>query len=129
CGLLVVPENYEQPEVRQIRLAVAIFRHSSGNPEPDPIIYLTGGPGGSSLKFGNSFGASHYAPFLLLNRDMIVFDQRGAGYSEPALECPDYGQTLAELLDLEWEGQNLNRDAAALRQQESLVACGAELSA
>ena len=129
CGALVVPENYEQPEARQIRLAVAIFRHPSGNPEPDPIIYLTGGPGGSSLKFGNRFGDSHYAPFLPLNRDMIVFDQRGAGYSEPALECPDYAYLLAELLDLEWEGQTLSRDAVRLRQQESLMECGAELSA
>ncbi|HUW97042.1 MAG TPA: alpha/beta fold hydrolase, partial [Anaerolineae bacterium] len=33
------------------------------------------------------------------NRDFIIFDQRGVGLSEPALECPEWEQELYDLLD------------------------------
>jgi pimeloyl-ACP methyl ester carboxylesterase len=42
--------------------------------------------------------ASFLAP-LHPNRDLIIFDQRGVGLSEPALECPDWEQAQFEVLD------------------------------
>ena len=50
CGYLNVPENRSDPASRTIQIAVAIFRNPSGRPEPDPIIYLEGGPGGRDRK-------------------------------------------------------------------------------
>jgi pimeloyl-ACP methyl ester carboxylesterase len=32
-------------------------------------------------------------------RDLVIFDQRGVGLSEPALECPEWEQALYDLLD------------------------------
>ena len=47
CGYLIVPADHAQPDGPTLKLAVARFRSDSGNPEPDPIVYLEGGPGGS----------------------------------------------------------------------------------
>jgi pimeloyl-ACP methyl ester carboxylesterase len=129
CGYLTVPEDYNQPDGKQIRLAVAIFRHPDGNPEPDPIIYLEGGPGGSALKAANEARLQLYQPLFAANRDIVVFDQRGVGFSEPSLECPDYNPLFRDLLDLDLDGQTLNRAEGESRLNDSLIACGATLSA
>ena len=47
CGYLIVPENRFDPESRDIRLAVGVFHPSQGTTESDPVLYLSGGPGGS----------------------------------------------------------------------------------
>ncbi|MBI5567733.1 MAG: transporter, partial [Chloroflexi bacterium] len=50
CGYLIVPEDHAKPDGPTLKLAVARFRSDSGHPEPDPIVYLEGGPGGSPLR-------------------------------------------------------------------------------
>src|SRR5689334_11266636 len=47
CGVLYVPEDHNNPSSQEIQLAVAVLH--SPNPEPDPIIYLSGGPGDSAV--------------------------------------------------------------------------------
>jgi pimeloyl-ACP methyl ester carboxylesterase len=85
CGVLTVPENRSQPNGNSISLVVGIFRSYSANPQSDPIIYLEGGPGGGALA-----GAEAWLMTPLRNdRDVIVFDQRGTGYSIPSLNCPE----------------------------------------
>jgi pimeloyl-ACP methyl ester carboxylesterase len=86
CGDLNVPEDYSQPDGRKIRIHVAVFR-SSSDPQPDPVIYLHGGPGVGALKWMPTAYQSGLQS-LFPNRDFIVFDQRGTGYSEPRLDCP-----------------------------------------
>ncbi len=49
CGYLVVPETYENPTGRTIRLAVVIFKARGGNPAANPLFMLQGGPGGSTI--------------------------------------------------------------------------------
>ncbi len=78
------------------------------NPAPDPVIYLEGGPGGESLEtlafvFEDSF--SH----LLADRDVIFFDQRGIGFSDPSLECPEIRDLTWELIDQILEPEEFNR--------------------
>jgi hypothetical protein len=53
CGYLVVRENRQVPDSRTIRLPVVIFAaepvtRQGTNPAKEPILYLTGGPGGSA---------------------------------------------------------------------------------
>lgn len=86
CGFLVVPEDHNAPEANTIRLSVAILRSETRNAEPDPVISLTGGPGGVTTPILPFAFRSNYRAFLE-NRDFIMFDQRGVGLSEPALEC------------------------------------------
>ena len=129
CGYLVVPENHSQPDGRTIRLHVAIFSTESDNPAPDPIVYLSGGPGQSPLKIAQ-VAFEGFTPFLA-NRDLILLDQRGVGYSEPALDCHEFQELtyrtaqqnlpLDEIATLAAEAADLCRDRW-LRQAVSLPA-------
>ena len=49
CGYLYVPEDRTQPDGAQVELAVALIGSTSRNPQPDPVVYLECGPGGSTL--------------------------------------------------------------------------------
>jgi hypothetical protein len=51
------------------------------------IVHLTGGPGGVAiLEVQTIVGAGFNR-----DRDLVVMDQRGTPYSEPALTCPRPG--------------------------------------
>jgi pimeloyl-ACP methyl ester carboxylesterase len=97
CGFVVVPENSFTPADRMIRLGVAIYRASDADRQPDPVIFLQGGPGGASvMDFGPYLGP---AWSRILSRDMIFLDQRGTGLSEPSLMCDELTQLTYETLD------------------------------
>jgi pimeloyl-ACP methyl ester carboxylesterase len=85
CAWLVVPEMRDHPSGRSVRLAVAVVR--AKNPITTPLVMLHGGPGLSGLRIFLPFATSSD---IARTRDMVIYDQRGAGYSEPKL-CPDYG--------------------------------------
>jgi pimeloyl-ACP methyl ester carboxylesterase len=87
CGYLVVPENRSDPESPDIRLAVAIIRSFAPNPQPDPLFYLEGGPGGTAMRTLDMWIANGFAN----ERDVVVLAQRGTGYSEPHLDCEEVG--------------------------------------
>jgi pimeloyl-ACP methyl ester carboxylesterase len=85
CGFLVVPENRATSNGRTIRLAVAILPSVSRPAAPDPVVYLSGGPGGSAI------GEAQILVDAGVNRDreLILMNQRGTQYCEPALTCPE----------------------------------------
>jgi len=117
CGYLLTPERHANPDGAQLYLAVAIIRARSGAAEPDPIIYLEGGPGGSALS-----GIDGWVNAALgENRDIILVDQRGTGYSEPGLFCEFYNYDF----DIE-EVDSVTHHAACV---ENLRADGIDVSA
>jgi pimeloyl-ACP methyl ester carboxylesterase len=97
CGFVVVPEDHSDPTGRTIRIAVAVFKDQSDEHKPDPVMLLSGGPGEKTV--GNAAAVAQMLAPIHSTRDFIVFDQRGVGLSEPALECPEYVQALFESLD------------------------------
>jgi pimeloyl-ACP methyl ester carboxylesterase len=109
CGYLIVPEDRGDPDSLDIRLAVAILRHPDGSPEPDPMIRLHGGPGGGYVRF-MEVAYQDDATLFPTNRDVIAFDQRGVGLSEPALECPEYANAMLDIQDYEVGGAQLTND-------------------
>jgi pimeloyl-ACP methyl ester carboxylesterase len=117
CGDLVVPEDRNRPDGPTIRLHVAAVRSHSQSPAPDPVIHFSGGPGDSALSYlgwliQNDLGN------ILDHRDLIVFDQRGTGYSEPSMRCPERGELLLETID-----QNLSLDETAMLTVQADMAC------
>lgn len=86
CGWLTVPENHAEPDGQKILLAVAILR--SPNPAPDPVIYIEGGPGGAVVPFAPLKTLTFTS--ILAERDVILLDQRGVGYSQPSIVCQPY---------------------------------------
>jgi pimeloyl-ACP methyl ester carboxylesterase len=95
CGTLTVPERHDRPEGPQVRLAVAVVR-VAGERRPDPVVYLSGGPGSPALVDALTF-AEAWRTFLR-GRDFIVLDQRGTGRSLPSLRCPEVEESNASLL-------------------------------
>ncbi len=83
CGELVVWENREDHSEGTLRLAVAILRSTADEPEPDPLVFLSGGPGSRSLYHVPRRAESGFWIPLRKKRDLVFFDQRGTGYSDP----------------------------------------------
>jgi pimeloyl-ACP methyl ester carboxylesterase len=121
CGYLFVPEDRTQPNSPLIQLAVAIVRSSSPNPAPDPIVFLQGGPGVNALDMltvlSTIYNVSPFYDFLA-DHDLIVFDQRGVGYSTPSLNCPEVEKQTYEDLSL-----NLSREEAQQNSIQAFQAC------
>ena len=105
CGFLVVPEVRGRQTGRSFRLAVVRYpaREPDGSP---PLVLLQGGPGGTNSPGATRFVWTEMQFPLVRRRDVITFDYRGVGASEPHL-CPDFN--LRPLLDRpsqrEWEEQ------------------------
>ncbi|MBZ0296701.1 MAG: alpha/beta hydrolase [Anaerolineae bacterium] len=85
CGYLYVPEDRSNLDEGEVELAVIILYAHTDNPAPDPVIYLEGGPGGAALLAVEDL-INHP---VLDTHDVIVFDQRGTGFSYPSLNCPE----------------------------------------
>ena len=83
CGYLFVPQDRTEPDGPWVELAVAILYSTSGTPADDPLLYLEGGPGGSALDGVDLWVDSAFRD----ERDIILLDQRGTGYSYPRLVC------------------------------------------
>ena len=96
CGLVSVPEQREKPDGKRISLAYAILRSSSQFPEPDPVVYLEGGPGGSAMRMLPLLDRV-FKPWRP-RRDVVIFDQRSAGISGSSVNC--YKALSANALDI-----------------------------
>ena len=93
CGDLTVPENRGKPDSRTLSLPVMIFHSRSAAPAPDPVIFLPGGPGGSSVANKHS---GKQNPFIE-TRDYILLEPRGAKMATPALDCPGINAVKGEI--------------------------------
>jgi pimeloyl-ACP methyl ester carboxylesterase len=119
CGWLVVPESRDHPTANTVRLAVEIFRAKEPSGAP-PLLMLHGGPGGRGGIRTMSAGVA--ASPLVRSRDVVIYDQRGAGFSEPQL-CPAYEEAAESAFHLR-DGAEEQR-----RLREARRACIAELDA
>jgi hypothetical protein len=125
CGYLTVPENRSKSDGRTIRLAVATRRATAANPKPDPIVFLTGGPGGSGLGEGPGVAEEWHR-----DRDVIFLDQRGALKSHPFLSCREIDAFMVSTVSLSWlSPETIEQDAATTRACRDRLAAGAELAA
>lgn len=95
CGTLTVPEDRSKPDGNEVVLPVVRIHSTSPTPKPDPVVYLHGGPGIGTLP--NGIGGRATNP-VLADRDLILYDQRGAGLAEPALECPEREEAFVTAL-------------------------------
>ena len=96
CGWLLVKENRKNPDSRELWLAVEIYRSYSPAPKPDPVVYLPGGPGAATLALAEELMSRPFWKELRADRDIVIYDQRGTGYSEPAF-CPELDLRIRQL--------------------------------
>ncbi|MFG2981089.1 alpha/beta fold hydrolase [Streptomyces sp. NPDC048258] len=127
CGTLTVPENRARPGGRTIKLGVAIVPAAAANPNPDPIVWLAGGPGDDAV------GAAKRAVDGGLNRDrdVILMSQRGTYSADPALTCRNIDEFNAGAVGLVYDAPSTEREHvdATKACREKLAGSGADLRA
>ena len=87
CGTVSVPEDRTKPDGRKIALEFAVLKAGTRFPEPDPVVYLEGGPGGSAVTMLPTLDWI-FKPFRK-RRDVVIFDQRSAGISGESVNCSE----------------------------------------
>ena len=94
CGTVAVPERRDRANSRSLRLPVAVLLSTARQPDPDPLLFLEGGPGASPFGSGEATEERMEvwwelsAPFRR-TRNLILFDPRGVGRAEPDTDCPE----------------------------------------
>jgi pimeloyl-ACP methyl ester carboxylesterase len=114
CGYLAVPEIRSSSNGKTIKIFVAVARSAATDKLSDPVFMLSGGPGEKSAESGPLAAA-------FPGRDFVFFDQRGVGFSQPALECPEY------LKILEGDDGLSDSDVIGAKALQGLLACGERL--
>lgn len=111
CGVLRVPEDRSKRDGRAISLRIAVVPAVSRSPSPDPLVFLTGGPGQAATEAYPTLAPA----FRRINRDrdVVLVDQRGTGGSN-ALRCPEEEVKDLALLDEEAVGPWVSRCLAGL---------------
>ena len=79
AGAIFVPENHDTPDGKKIKITYVILKAKDTLSSNYPMIFFSGGPGGNTLNEGTvGFLLEHQ---MRMERDIILFDQRGIGYS------------------------------------------------
>ena len=79
AGAILVPENHNEPDGKKIQITYVIIKGQDNEKSNFPMTIFTGGPGGNTISEGIvNFLLKH--PYTK-ERDVILFDQRGIGYS------------------------------------------------
>jgi pimeloyl-ACP methyl ester carboxylesterase len=96
CGHVIVPEVRDRrSNGRTLRLAVMIIRAAEPVGRP-PLVFLHGGPGLNAISSRFPINAVRWG--LAQHRDVVIYDQRGAGLSEPRL-CPGVVESRSDIAD------------------------------
>jgi len=88
CGDVAAPVEHARPLGPALRIPVTVIKHQGGGPAGDPVIFFTGGPGQTTESVLAPV-LTLFGPIVLPHHDLILFDQRGTGVVQPALDCPE----------------------------------------
>ncbi|WP_216823595.1 alpha/beta fold hydrolase [Niastella vici] len=123
CGYLIVPENRRKASSGMIRLPFIVLKSKNPDKKQDPLLFTTGGPGGSSLGWINGMQKSS----VIESRDCIAFEQRGTQFAIPSLRSFELDTAIREAYR-----KNLNKDSMWLegvkRYKKKLEKKGIDLS-
>ena len=128
CGFVSVPLRHGEAGSPRIRLAVVII---PALVEPalrrrDPLFLAQGGPGGSTISTFAQMLVTDPDKRPTVNRDIVLWDQRGTYFSQPRLQCreasalPDNADEPQQLDAMRRCGQRLQREAGDLSAFNSL---------
>jgi len=91
CGTLKVYEDRASKQGRQIDLNIVVLPALRADAQPDPLVFLAGGPGQGAAKMAKMIREAYRQ--VLTDRDIVLVDQRGTGKSNP-LDCEDHDDSL-----------------------------------
>jgi pimeloyl-ACP methyl ester carboxylesterase len=122
CSELTVPLNYAEPSGATIRIAVVRKLATNQAQRLGSLVVNPGGPGGSGISYATSGDVLDSA--LLARYDLVGFDPRGVGQSNPVqcltdsqmdqfVDTPSNPGTPAQLAQVERESQLFAQQCAA----------------
>lgn len=123
CAYMIVPENRKKKNGKTIKLPFILVESKNPNKKKDPLLFTTGGPGGSSLGWARGMSQSS----LINDRDGIAFEQRGTHFAVPNLWSNELSDAIRESYR-----HNLDKDSMMVvgvkRYKKVLEAKGIDLS-
>lgn len=115
CGYVTVPETHGASDGRTLELAVVVLGATGEPPHAAPLFVMQGGPGGGSIDTYQSILRNDE---LRTSRDIVLFDQRGTGKSQPSLRCSETYDLAVRTAELRMTYTETSRAS-----EEALVAC------
>ncbi len=114
CARVQVPLDYDDPGGRTA--SIALLRKPASDPAAriGSLFVNPGGPGASGMTAAASLAPALEGTELGRRFDLVGFDPRGIGASEPAIDCRTDAEQDAERLDLD-----LNTSPAGVAQTEA----------
>jgi pimeloyl-ACP methyl ester carboxylesterase len=98
CGTLTVPEHHDGTDSHTVELFFTVLKAHSMYPEPDPVLYLHGGPGGGTVSRIEQFAGIF--DIFRQTRDVVMFDQRAAALSGASATCSIlFDQSIGNVID------------------------------
>lgn len=98
CGTLDVPLDPADTSVGTLRLQLIRVHQAGGATAKSPLLLLAGGPGQSGVDLAG-YSVSLLPEVVLDAFDLVAFDPRGVGHSEP-IRCPHRDQGRPSFPDL-----------------------------
>lgn len=114
CGVLTVPERWDDPDGPTIELPTAVIEPDGGARHPDPVLFLDGGPGGDGVTFASTLSEHPVAR----ERTIVIVGQRGTPLATPSFDCPEVEQAFDDTL-----ADELGTPEAQAVDEEALAAC------
>lgn len=104
CGVVTVPLDYRDPDAGELALTIAVHRATDPDRRIGYLVVNPGGPGASGIDMAawalEGPGVVYTAP-VLERFDIVGFDPRGVGRSEPSFVCGEPGAQRAFLSQVE----------------------------
>ena len=96
CAFVDVPADYRDHDAGSLSIALNLHRATLPDERIGYLFVNPGGPGGSGLELVEAIrsGFSPFANELVERFDILGFDPRGVGASEPTFECGRPGEQL-----------------------------------
>jgi pimeloyl-ACP methyl ester carboxylesterase len=101
CAHLQVPLDYGDPDAETARIALLRQRALDPGARIGSLFVDPGGPGGSGVAFLPTLAGLIGDGEVAQRFDLIGFDPRGVGVSEPAIDCSTDAEVDAERADLD----------------------------
>jgi len=123
CGYFY-PSDYQQSSIR-LPVVIIKSRRPSTLSSSEPLLYLTGGPGVATGL--DQEGIENWWQWLENNPwsvELVLFDQRGTGLSQPQLDCPEIRSMITQTL-----GQPLSGNSQLVLWQRATKNCYQRLQA
>ncbi|MDN5929841.1 MAG: alpha/beta hydrolase [Pseudonocardia sp.] len=102
CTTVTVPLDYSRPGGETARIGV--LRKKATGDRIGSLLINPGGPGASGMSYGPSLAGQIAGTPLAERFDLIGFDPRGVGASEPTIDCETDAERDEERVDLDVDG-------------------------